>query len=399
MWPHKWRILLLAPAPSSPRDDRFQRYALWALIAMLAFSAVRLWVLLRVQPLGMDFLPLWTAGRFAWSQPDRVYDFAAVSHAQAWLLPGFGWLRPFANPPTALLLLAPLGALSFGWALALWVILGLGGFLFAGARLASGRWSMALMLMALAPAAVLAAIVGQSVLLGAALLVLGITELPRRPRLAGALLALAAAIKPQVALLAPLALFAGGAIEALLSAAVVEAVLVAASMVLFGPARWSEWLASLPAFQAVIEATPGLAPGVITPGGAAHLLGLTGVVSAVWRASFALFGIAVVWRAFRSTQGAAHRLACLTGGTLLATPYAMHYDGALLVPAAVVLVLEPIETPAWALRLLALCVVLMVTTPYLGLVCLLAFTVFGVIRAPAPTLAPAGPARPVAVRT
>ena len=84
---------------------------------------------------------------------------------------------------------------------------------------------------------------------------------------------------------------------------------------------------------------------------------------------------------------------------MLATPYAMHYDGALLVPAAVVLVLEPIEAPAWALRLLALCVVLMVTTPYLGLVCLLAFTVFGVIRAPAPTLAPAGPARPVAVRT
>jgi hypothetical protein len=359
---------------------------------------LRLWLLLRCQPLGMDFLPLWTAGRFAWSHPGQVYDFAAVSHAQSWLLPGFKWLRPFANPPTSLLLLAPLGALPFWWALGLWVTLGFGAFLFAGARLAAGRWPIALLLMALSPAAVLAAIVGQSVLLGTALMVLGIVELQRRPRLAGALLALAAAIKPQVALLAPLALFAGGAFEALVSAAVVEAVLVAASLVVFGPARWSEWLASLPAFQSVIEATPGIVPGVITPGGAAHLLGLTGVVSAVWRGAFALLGIAVVWRAFRTTQGAAHRLACLAAGTLLATPYAMHYDGALLVPAAVVLAMEAIETPAWALRLLALCVVFMITTPYLGFVCLLAFTVFVVIRAPAPALKAADPSRPMAAR-
>jgi len=360
---------------------------------MLALSAVRLWVLLRCQPLGMDFLPLWTAGRFAWSHPGQVYDFAAVSHAQGWLLPGFKWLRPFVNPPTALLLLAPLGALPFGSALGLWVTLGFGAFLFAGARLAAGRWPIALLLMALAPAVVLAAIVGQSVLLGTALMVLGIVELPRRPRLAGALIALAAAIKPQVALLAPVALLAGGAVEALVSAAVVEGVLVAASMVVFGPARWSEWLASLPAFQAVIDGTPGLVPGVITPGGAAHLLGLTGVVATVWRAVFALAGLAVVWRAFRSAPGAAHRLASLAAGTLLATPYAMHYDGALLVPAAVVLAVEAIETPAWALRLVAFCFVCEVTTPYAGFLCVLAYTALVVLNArSAPRIAP-GPRR------
>ena len=62
------------------------------------------------------------------------------------------------------------------------------------------------------------------------------------------------------------------------------------------------------------------------------------------------------------------------------TPYAMHYDGALLAPAAVVLLVEGLEAPDWTLRLLAFCVVCEVTTPYMGLPCLAAFTLFTVVR-------------------
>jgi hypothetical protein len=365
----------LVSPESPPHSGRLKLYVLWALAAALAANAAGLWTLLSVQPLGMDFLPLWTAGRFAWSHPGQVYDFAAVSHAQGWLLPGFKWLRPFANPPTALLLLAPLGALPFWPAQALWTALGVGVFGFAGARLAPERPRLALVLIALCPAVVIAAIVGQSVLLASALMVLAIAELERRPRLAGGLIALAAAIKPQIAMLAPVALIAGGAIEALVSAAVIELLLVVASAVIFGPARWNEWLTSLPAFQAVIDGTPGLTPGVITAGGAAHLLGLTGWIATLWRAFFALIGIGFVWWAFARKDPGAPRLAALAAGSLLAAPYAMHYDGALLVPAAVALAIPADAHEGWTLRFAALVVVCGVTAPSLGFAAVLAFAV------------------------
>jgi hypothetical protein len=363
----------LVSPESSPHRGRLKLYALWALAAVLLVNAAGLWALLNGQPLGMDFLPLWTAGRFAWSHPGQVYDFAAVSHAQGWLLPGFKWLRPFANPPTALLLLAPLGALPFWPALGLWMGLGIGLFALAGARLAPKRPRLALILIGLCPAVVIAAIVGQSVLLASALMVLAIIELERRPRLAGGLIALAAAIKPQIAMLAPVALIAGGAIEALVSAALIELLLVVASAVIFGPARWSEWLVSLPAFQAVVDGTPGLTPGVIAAGGAARLLGLTGWLSTLWRAAFALIAVAFVWKAFARREAGALRLAALAAGTLLAAPYAMHYDGALLAPAAVALAIAEDAQDGWMVRFAALIAVCAVTAPGLGSVAVLAF--------------------------
>lgn len=364
---------------------------LWAIAAALAIGALQLRLTLSGQPLGMDFLPLWTAGRFAGSHPGQIYDFAAISHAQGWLLPDFNWLRPFANPPTALLLLAPFGALPFWPALAIWVGLGLGVFLLAGWRLSERHRVLALVLMGLSPATVMAALVGQSVLLAAALVVLAIVELERRPRAAGALLALAAAIKPQMALLAPVALIAGGGLEALVSAAVVEAVLVALSAIVFGPARWSEWLASLPAFQAVIDGTPGLAPGVISPAGGAHLLGLSGPAVALWRAVFAVVGVVIVWRGFAAAKAAPARLASLAVGTLLATPYAMHYDGVLMAPAAVVIAARDVEAPGWVMRLLALGFVCEAASPYIGFLCLLAYaglTVWQSRSLPAPVTGP-----------
>ena len=46
-------------------------------------------------------------------------------------------------------------------------------------------------------------------------------------------------------------------------------------------------------------------------------------------------------------------MAALSTGTLLAAPYAMHYDGAFLVPAAAVMAVESLQARSWILRLLA----------------------------------------------
>lgn len=356
---------------------------LWLLALLLAaWAGGQIVVLAHFQPLGLDFLPLWTAGRMTGSDPGQIYDFAVVTHAQAWLLPGLKWLRPFAYPPTALLLLAPLGRLPFWVALGLWSALGLGVFLWASLALTRDRPWLTAVLAALAPAAVLALVGGQSVLLAAGLAGLAIAQIGQRPRSAGVILALAAALKPQALVLAPVALAACGAWEALAAAALAEAALVALSLVLFGPARWTEWLGCLPQFQAVIAATPGIAASLITPSTLATTLGLTGAASALWRGACALAAVVLVWRSFARSEAPAIRLAALGVGALMVSPYALVYDSALLVPAAVALAVRAIGGRDWSWRLLGLIVACAAATAGLGSLAVLAFAALTAIEPP-----------------
>ena len=372
--------------PRLPAGESAPRVVvLWTLLGgLLLLGAWRVWVLANFQPLGLDFLPLWTAGRLAWTDPARIYDFGFITRAQGWLLPGLKWPRPYAYPPSALLLLAPLGRLPFWVALGAWLALGLGLFVYAGRRLAQQRRGLALGLMLLAPCVMIAVQVGQSVLLVAGLIVIAVLELARRPRLAGVLLALAAAIKPQAVLLAPVALIAAGAYEALAYAALTAIAVVTLSIAVFGVARWSEWIGALPAFQQVIEATPAIAVGVITPTGLAHQLGLAGPVAALWRIGFALCGVAIVWRAFSRPSGVSLRLTALMGGGLLVAPYAMPYDASLLAPGVVAPAVERLSGPGWFARLLALVTACEIAAPRVGSLAVLAVIVLSWLAALSP---------------
>src|SRR5581483_1933596 len=184
------------------------------------------------------------------------------------------------------------------------------------------------------PPTVLAALVGQTAPLVGALATFGVLGLERRPRLAGALIGLAAVLKPQALLVAPAALVAAGAFEALASAAVVGVALALAATAVFGPALWGAWLAGLPAFQAEIAAVPGMMAGVIAPAGLAHELGLTGAAALGLRLALGSAALALVWIAFRHKAPPTLKAAALLVGGLLVTPYAMHYDGSLLMPVA-----------------------------------------------------------------
>lgn len=370
---------LPTPATIETTGERIPRVRIhWMLLVVLGvLAAGQIWTLMRFQPPGLDFLPLWTAGHMAWTDPHRIYDFAAVTRAQGWLLPDFPWMRPYAYPPTALLVLAPLGALPFWTALSVWTGASFAVFAAAGARLARGATPLALGLMVLSPAVVLAALAGQAVVMAVGLITLAIPLLERRPRLAGALFALAAALKPQAALLAPVALVACGAFDALAVAAIVGLALVGASVALFGFARWPEWLASLGPFQAVIERVPVFQLGLVTPSALGRTIGLTGAALTAWIAAFAIGGAVVVWRGFSRQGDLAHdaapsRAAALAVGGLLATPYALSYDGTLLVPAAAALLLGA-DARRSSTRLAAFCAACLVTVPGLGFAAVAAF--------------------------
>ena len=83
------------------RTPALQYWAALALIFLLLDVG-----LLRLFELGADWAPLWIAGKLAWADPAKVYDFDFVTALQAPLL-GHVDHRPFIYPPSALLLIAP----------------------------------------------------------------------------------------------------------------------------------------------------------------------------------------------------------------------------------------------------------------------------------------------------
>jgi hypothetical protein len=111
------------------------------------------------------------------------------------------------------------------------------------------------------------------------------------------------------------------------------------------------------------------------------VLGLTGWAMILWRLAFAAGAVAVVWRVFRRPGEPGLRLAALLGGGILLTPYAMHYDGSLLVPAAVAMAVGGLDERGWLLRLLALGAVCEVAAPNLGALMVTAFIALSLIAA------------------
>ena len=133
--------------------------------------------------------------------------WAAVTAAQMSLRPPVGPL-PFPYPPSALPLMAPFGLLPFWPAFWAWTILSTAAFWTAARRITSSPLIVFIM-----PQMVLAIVLGQTTLWIGALMIWGVLLLPARPLLAGALFGIAAAIKPQFAIMVPVAVIAGHGIQ------------------------------------------------------------------------------------------------------------------------------------------------------------------------------------------
>lgn len=314
-------------------------------LAVHAALAVRL--VMVSQPFGIDLAPVWTAARAAFQSPHAAYDFEAITRAQAWLIGDGAPPRPAPYPPTAFLLLAPLALLPFWWANSLLTI---GSAAAAGLltrRLAVPSSNLAMAMLLLAPPAVWGLLAGQVHLLIAALLVAAVSALSARPVLAGVLVGLAMAIKPSLLILAPVALLASGRWKAVFAAAATGGLAAIVSVGIFGLQMWLDWFASLPRFAELIAGNPNLAKMVISPAAIARSIGLSGWAAIAWMLGFAGAGAVMVWMAFRRERPACSRLAALSAGCLLATPYALNYDAALLAPVAAVMVALARTPRAW----------------------------------------------------
>jgi hypothetical protein len=230
---------------------------------------------------------------------------------------------PFPYPPSALPLMAPFGLLPFWLAFWLWTLLSAVAFWTAARRITSG-----LLLTFVTPPMILALVLGQTTLWIGALLIWSVILLPSRPLVAGLLLGITAAIKPQFVILVPIALLAGRHWLAIVGSAGGLAAMLLLSLP-FGFFLWHDWASVLGEHPAIVSGY-GLNVLGTSPMMALKVLGLPLYL----HAAFVGLAIWLVWRAFKADD-VKLRVLVLLAATLLATPYAIRYELAMLAPSLV----------------------------------------------------------------
>lgn len=315
------------------------------------------------RPLGSDFMGFWaTAQVLLAGNGPAAYDEAALTAAQVAAagttdVPHYTMLYP----PPGLLLILPLGLLPYLASLALWLAGTMAAYLVV--LWAAWRHPLVPYLALAAPAVFVTVSHGQNAFLSGALLGGALLALPKRPVLAGVLIGLLA-YKPHLALVLPLALAAGGHWRAIAAAATTVASLSLAATLAFGWAIWPAFVARAAFAREVLE--QGYVPffkmqSLYT---ALRLLGVDSNPAFVahWvLAGLVILSLMALWR-----WSGDHRLktAGLMSAALLATPFVLDYDLALLGLPIVLLARDGTErgflpwektvlAAAWALPLFA----------------------------------------------
>jgi hypothetical protein len=366
-----------------PRAVDWARAWEWLKVGVLAIGVVVLMVigwsdtakLLAFQPLGIDFLPMWAAGHEVLRHPHRIYDFVRLTHFEQPLYFNFPFrgLRPFVYPPATLLILAPFGLAPFQLANLTWTTIGLVAIVGTMSTQVTSPRVLALLAMVLSPASLLVLVTGQVTFLIAAMGVTALLCLKTRPILAGVLFGVAGVIKPQAVVLLPVALVALGAWRTVLVTALTAALVAAVSAFAFGLHAWIDWLAAVSRFEDWVMRTPGLVRGMITPTAMGMSMGLDPGALATWRLGFGIGAIAIVWTVFRNTEDLARRLTALFGGAIFITPYAMHYDAALLAPAAALMLTHRPQPGDWMVAMIASALLCCAAIPHWGAAAVTAF--------------------------
>ena len=312
-----------------------------AAIAFVVWTAFAAWHA-HVKP--ADFYVFWAAARH-WQTP---YDPAIITQLEASLHIAGAW--PFVYPPTFLLFSWPFGLMPLPVAYPLWTGLTSAMFFFAASFMVRPVWAtLALFIL---PPVVLAIAPGQTSLLVGAAAIGGFQLMRTRPALAGALFAIAACIKPQAMILAPIVLW--GEWRVVRSAIIAGLAMILASF-LFGPGLWPQWLHAIGDFRAVVPATERVNPSAI-------------FASPLWTVALAALGVWLAW-SNRNLLG-------LVGGALCLTPYAHQYDLAALTPLALMWLIDR-RTLGWGHAVAGAALLAgAVSTPPIALALLLALAVF-----------------------
>jgi hypothetical protein len=287
-------------------------------------------------PIPRDFLSFWGAAQLVLAgHPAAAYDSGTL-HAVQKVVADFGSGHaemPFPYPPAYLALVTPFGLLPFPLSMAIWTGCTFAFYLWAARKLIpEARW-----LAAAFPAVYANANDGQNAFLTVGLLMSGLALAPRRPFVAGLILG-CLIIKPQLALLLPVAFIAARSWRVIGGAAISSTGILLGGALLLGPATTQAWLHQLPLYAMITrEGLVGWSK-LSSVYAAARAWGIAPAAAMAIHAIGASAAAVAVWRVWRSTTAEnPMRAAVLCAASALASPYLFFYDGVILVPAFLIL--------------------------------------------------------------
>jgi hypothetical protein len=300
--------------------------------------AFDLWIF-RIAPL-QDWMVFYTAGRayFDGNLP-LIFDGNALTAAinqrfAGWLGLPLG-LHPWVYPPPFLLLVLPFAALPPLASAASFTLLGLAAaavVIWRCVERRAARWP-AIATLLLCPAVPFNVLTGQNAFYTAALLVGAFLTTARRPILCGVLVGVLS-LKPQLALMAWVALAASRQWRTLGSAVATGGVLVLASVAVLGVDIWRAWgdlVIGGGHYQSWINV--GRLNG-ISVYACVSWLGAPAAVASAAQAAVTVGAAGVTYWVYRQTAATPLRLAVLLAATILAAPHASNSDAVLLGLAA-----------------------------------------------------------------
>jgi len=313
-------------------------------------------------PPGIDFVSFWAAGRLAGEHaPAAAYDVQL--HRLMELSVGkMKGLQPFPYPPPFLLFLLPFGMVPFVAGFAAWVAATALVYFLVFRRITPWPYTFA------HPANFSNALVGQNGLLTSAIFAGGFTLLDRRPWTAGALFGLLI-IKPQLAVLIPVALLAGRYWRAIAGAALSAAALLLLAYLVFGEGTYRAFFANA-AHQATLVSGLIPWPKIASVFGALRTMGVPVVPALIVHGAIAVGAAVVTWVAWR--RKLATRVPIVAAATLLVSPYLLSHDSVLLmVPIGWLIVHQrrpEIVVLLWTISILAVAAVVSNPTPLAAII-------------------------------
>jgi hypothetical protein len=302
---------------------RWGRTLAIGIAGIYAFLAVREWASIFASPTFTDYLSYWTAGKFALAgSPDMAYDVAAHRAFEISLVDIKGKMLPFPYPPPFLLLVTPFSVLPYAWSLIAWVIVTFIAYAIASRRVIDLPYALS------HPSVLINALIGQNGFLTAAIFTQGTSLLRRRPFVGGVVLGILI-IKPQLALLLPVAVVAARLWPAIAGALSSSAVLLLLSVAFFGTDVFVGFLKMLPLFTEMMRQSTWSWNSFVSVFAFLRYFGVDQTIALTVHAVVAAAAAVLTWIAW--SRNWKEQVPILAAATLLIPPYLLTYDALLMI--------------------------------------------------------------------
>jgi hypothetical protein len=312
------------------------------------------WLIIFIDHKASDFLSYWAAARLAVTEAPALAYNISVHRALELSVADPKGLLPFPYPPPFLLMIIPLGLMPYWLAFAVWIAATAALYLFVSRAIAPLAYRLA------HPEALANALIGQSGFLTTAIFIAGMRALERKPWVGGGILGLLV-IKPQLALILPIALLAGREWRAIAGAAVSSIAILLLALLALGMDAYRGFFAILPVFIDAMATSRWPWNELASVFAFARHLGVPQQPALVLHAIIALGATALVWRAW--SRKSELRVPVLAAAILLIPPYLFTYDALLLIVPMGWLIVR--ERAPWVIAVAWLCCLLPIVT-YIG---------------------------------